>query len=177
MVRLAARLVVIAAAVLAAAPSPAVAAERILTTERLGPVRLGMTVVAAQRALHARLVPLGGSRQGACWYARRAGGADPAVAYMVEYGRITRIDIAASRPGASAVVTRLGIGIGATEQEIARRYGGDIRFEPHPIAGHARWALIEQVATGGIRVHLDDGRVVAMWAGQGPALDYPEGCS
>jgi len=168
---------VIVIAVIALASPLFAAGDRVLTIDGLRPVRIGMTVAAAQRALHAKLVALQGPREDACWYAARAGGVDPGIAYMVERGRITRIDVWVPRQGKpSAVTSRSGIGIGTAEDEITRRHGADA-FEPHPIAPHGRWALLEHSDKGGVRVSITEGRVTGLWAGRRPALDYSEGCS
>jgi hypothetical protein len=154
------------------------AADRILLADRLGPVSLDVSVADAERALGATLVPVTGDRHDACWFAGRADGADPGIAYMVAAGRITRIDIRPPQHGPTpSVTTAAGIGIGATLAEVRRQYGQTLQLVPHPIASHSQWALVETSDQGGIRLHIADGEVVEFWAGRKPFLDYPEGCS
>ena len=159
-----------------ALPSQVFAAETLLP-DRLGPVRLGMTLAAAARSLGSGIVAETDSRE-RCWYGRRADGVDPGVGYMIESGAVARIDIVSPRDGkAPAVATRRGIRIGSTRGEVVRAYGGRVRFDPHPLSPHAQWAKVEAGSRGGIRLQLADGKVVSFWAGRGRALDYPEGCS
>ncbi|MDW6024263.1 hypothetical protein SAZ10_21160 [Mesorhizobium sp. BAC0120] len=154
------------------------AAEGILQADRLGPVRLGMSVAEAEEALGATLAPVTGDRQEACWFAGRADGADPGIAYMVVADRITRIDVLKPQDGPTpSVTTAAGIGIGATLAEVRRRYGPALPLVPHPIGALSQWALVEPSDQGGIRLHIADGKVIEFWAGREPYLDYPEGCS
>src|SRR5262249_4311062 len=100
------------------------AAEGVLLADRPGPVRLDMSLAEAERALGATLAPVTGDRDEACWFAGRADGADPGIAYMVAAGRIVRIDIGTPLNGPTpSITTAAGIGIGATLTEVRRRYG------------------------------------------------------
>lgn len=171
------------AAVLAAASVHAtsicavLAADRALQMDRLDAVRLGMTMAEAERGLGASLKPTEGERNDSCWHGIRTDGVDPGIAYMIEAGRVTRIDLFDPlKAPAPTVATASGISLGATVEELRRRHP-TVQFEPHPIAPHSQWAVVERNAQGGIRVQVLDGRVVAIWSAQNRALDYPEGCS
>jgi hypothetical protein len=168
----------VAATALVALPLSAAAAE-LLRPDGLGKVRLGMSLTQAERALGARLGPIEGtSASEPCWLAIRRDKRDAGIAYMIERGAITRIDLYRPRSGAApAVTTAKGIGIGSTLDDIRRAYGDAVGIAPHPISPMARWALVERSRRAGIRMELIDGKVTSLWAGRGPALDYSEGCS
>ena len=85
--------------------APTTAIAETLTAQGLAPVRLGMTIAAAERALHAKLGRLSRSSHGfstepqsveICWFWQRRDGQRPDIAYMAERGRIVRIDIVAA---------------------------------------------------------------------------------
>lgn len=157
----------------------------VLTADGLDPVRLGTTVADAERVLRAKLARLSRAAKGfatepeaseSCWVWRRRDGRDPGITYMTERGSIVRIDVAGEAGGGSPMTAR-GIGIGSTEADVARAYGPDLQVEPHPIAQGTTWAVIRRHGRNGIRVEIRDGKVVAMFAARGGALNYPEGCS
>jgi hypothetical protein len=170
--------------------SPAAAVERKvvsrLTADGLAPVRLGMKISAAERALGARLGRLSRSSDGfskeneaseACWLWRRRDGRNPGIVYMTERGSIVRIDTDGQMRNAERTMTGRGIGPGSPETVVQKAYGPDLQLEPHPIAAGTTWAVIERGGSGGIRIEIRQGVVVAMFAARGDALDYPEGCS
>jgi hypothetical protein len=162
---------------LAAAP-PALAGPPALTFDGLPPVRIGMTVPQAESALHARLAPMPDFESAECWMTRRADGLDPGVAYMVEQGRITRIDVWRPQAGARpAVRTAAGIGIGSAEAEIAAAYGQGA-VQPDPYLGDRGHRVTVEGETGGRALVFEtvDGLVVGFRAGRHPAVDYSEGC-
>jgi hypothetical protein len=182
---------VIGLVVLCCAPSPAgnaapAEASR-LTAQGLAPVRLGMRVAAAERALHARLGRLSRSSPGfatepesseSCWLWRRRDGQNADITYMTERGRIVRIDVGATRDGrSSSVATTRGIGIGSTLGDVERTYGADLHLESHTLEDGTQWAVIERAVSAGVRIEVRGGAVGAMFDAEGAALDYPEGCS
>jgi hypothetical protein len=180
----------LAAASIVPLVSPAAAVERKvvsrLTVDGLAPVRLGMKISAAERALGARLGRLSRSSDGfskeneaseACWLWRRRDGRNPGIVYMTERGSIVRIDTDGQVRNAERTMTGRGIGPGSFETEVQKAYGDGLQFEPHQIAAGTTWAVIERSRNGGIRIEIRNGVVVAMFTARGDALDYPEGCS
>jgi hypothetical protein len=171
-------------AALYCAPAPAIA--ETLTTRGLAPVRLGMTIAAAERALHAKLGRLSRSSHGfstepesveICWLWRRRDGQRHDIAYMTECGRIVRIDITpADGTTANPVTTARRIGVGSPLGEVERSYAS-LHLEPHPLDEPTRWGVVERAGTTGIRIEVTDGVVSAMFVAVGRPLDYSEGCS
>ena len=149
-----------------------------LTPQGLGQVRIGMSWHQAERALGVKLTGEGASATAACWYAERSDGVDPGVAYMVDKGRITRIDIGQPSKGASpSTVTAGGIGLGADVEAIRRAYGADIRLEAAEIEPDTRLVRVETSKGRGTVLEIHDGKVTAFRSGLKPAIDYSEGCS
>jgi hypothetical protein len=167
--------------------TPTTAIAETLTTQGLAPVRLGMTIAIAERALHAKLGRLSRSSHGfstepesveICWLWRRRDGQRPDIVYMAERGRIVRIDItAADGAKATSVTTARGIGVGSPLGDVEKAYGADLHLEPHPLDEPIQWGVVERAGTAGIRIEVNEGIVSAMFAAIGPPLDYSEGCS
>jgi hypothetical protein len=155
-----------ALALVAAAPAP-----RILEPQGLGPVRVGMTVAAAERALGARLRPNDVEGGETCAYYGRRDHRDKGVADMVEDGRVSRIDI--SEPG---IRTARGIGVGSTLAQVRKAYRGAIASHPNTYDDEPEF----EVSLPGHRFGLDflteHGRVTAMRGGRYPSVGYVEGC-
>lgn len=157
-----------------------------LTTKGLAPVHLGMTIVAAERALQARLARLSRSSHGfatesesseSCWLWRRRDGQNASITYMTEHGRIVRIDVSAANGAAAPIATVRGIAVGSALASVEAAYGADLHLEPHPLEDKTQWAVVERDGPAGVRIEVRGGAVSAMFAAEGDALDYPEGCS
>jgi hypothetical protein len=89
---------------------PARAAE-VLSWQGVGPVKLGMTVREAERALGTKLSPRGDVyTSDACYETGRADKKDPGITYVVEDGRITAISVFSSDGQAPDVVDRHRLG-------------------------------------------------------------------
>ena len=149
-------------------PSPAAPSSQSWTITALGagPVRYGMTLDEAERALGAALR----ADSAECWYVSPPG-APSGVRMMLENGVVVRLDI-----NERGTLTDHGAGIGMTEAEIRAAYGDSIRVMPHKYTdGHY---LIHD-AGGSHRVvfETDGQRVVRYRAGTAPQVDYVEGCS
>ncbi|WFU84589.1 hypothetical protein QA645_18170 [Bradyrhizobium sp. CIAT3101] len=102
--------------------SPATA--ETLSWEGVGPIRLGMDVKAAEKALKTKLLP----RQppfedDQCYLTWRADGKEPDLAYVLEHGRITVIQVYDSDGKAPDVADAHGLGIGSAEDAILSAYG------------------------------------------------------
>jgi len=152
---------------LAAAPAP-----RTLGPQGYGPVRVGMPVAAAERALGAKLAVVWfDEHDRACGYARRRDGRERDVAYMVEKGRISRVDIEAPR-----VRTAAGIGIGSAAAQVRKAYGRAIRVSPNAYSD-GRYFTVRGPAGHGLVFEIEGGKVAAMRGGRFPSVSYIEGCA
>lgn len=183
-----------AAAATAAAPAPAApvpaAAEPaawVLTSEGLGPLRIGMTLaeIAAAAGADSDPAAIGGPDPEACDQFRPARAPED-VLVMVEQGRLTRVSLVRD----SALKTDRGIGTRAAAAEVRRAYGDALVETPHkyvetPAAYLTHWTkggdrtkpYVEDPAARGIVYEVGrDGQVQAIHAG-GPAIQYVEGCA
>jgi hypothetical protein len=164
----------------AAAPPDQAKRAQILTSQGLGPVRVGMTVRQAGMALGTKLKVDTDGDSDACRYAWRADGLDENVAYMVEDGRITRIDIfhpdKTTHPELS-VVTTAGIGLGSSEESVRRAYRKSVKVKPSFYADNGLEFRVKDFRKQrGLLFAVDEGKVVHIRAGRIPSIDYVEGC-
>ena len=97
---------------------------RSLSLQGLGPVRLGMTVAEAERALHAKLEPVDLPFSKECYVTGRADGRNKALSYVVVDGKIVVMTV--FLPGDQVpdpnILDDNGIGVGSTEDDIIRTY-------------------------------------------------------
>ena len=96
---------------------------------------------------------------------------------MVIDDRVERVDI-----DTTGILTRSGIGVRATEQDVEQAYPGQIRTQPHPYTGPEGHYLIfvprdAQDSVFGIIFETDGKQVTEHRAGREPAVGYIEGCS
>src|SRR5262245_53443820 len=177
----------ILAAAAAAAMLPVAALAQAVSFDGWGPVRLGMTVAAAERALKARLKPMDKEATRDCWVTQRRDGKQRGVQYAVQNGRIARIDIYTQDGETPRVKDTRGLGIGSTEADIRRAYG-EVAVLPAPYwdeeaaraAAETRAKLGIMVATEpphywirvdspdlkhGIIFETRDGKVLSFWTG------------
>jgi len=96
----------------------------VLSWQGVGPVQLGMTVKAAERALGTKLEPRSAvyiSEE--CYETWRADGKEPGIGSVVENGKITVIQVYQANGQTPDVADTHRLGIGATEDDIRRAYG------------------------------------------------------
>lgn len=104
-----------------------------LRLDGIGPVKVGMTLAQASKAIGKRLrFEADPEPPSTCGYADPPG--IPDVTFMVIDGRIRRVQVVEG----GAVATVSGVRVGASEAEVNRVYGGRIQVQPHPYsqAGH-----------------------------------------
>lgn len=138
-----------------------------------GPVRAGMTLAEAERALGASLVEPG-QRIGDCWFVMDK--ARPDVGYMIIEGRVARVDIKRE----STVLTVEGAGIGDTEERIRALYRDRVEVQPHKYTdGHYLVVRPAAPADSTFRTIFEtDGKRVTMYrTGRLPEVGWVEGCS
>lgn len=143
----------------------------VLRADGVGPLRVGMTVDEANRAVEGGLDHTSGLEE--CDYVRPKNG--PAgVLLMVVDGRIARADV-----DSVLVATSQGVRPGDAESRVRGVYPG-ARVEPHKyVDGHYIIALPNAPADTLHRLVFEtDGKVVTrMRGGVYPPVEYVEGCS
>jgi hypothetical protein len=98
------------------------AAAQVVSFMSAGPGQLGMTVEAAERPMGAKFAPISLPFSEDCWITSRADGKDKAILYVIEHGKIVRIDFYPRDGEQITLKTTAGIGIGSTEADIRRAY-------------------------------------------------------
>ena len=167
-----------------AAPAPRLSDDTRLSLDGLGPVDVGMTVEQASAAAGTsiRFLPEGREVNPECDYARGVNGPE-GVAFMVVNGTIRRVDVGTYLPGMhpSEVRTVSGIGLGSTEAEVQRTYGGRIRVEPHPYTPGGHYLVYTpgdaSLSHLGMIFETDGERVTSFRAGFVDEVSWIEGCS
>jgi hypothetical protein len=101
------------------------ASAQVISWQGVGPVKLGMTVAQAERALNAKLGPVDLPFSKECYVTRRADGKNEALSYVVVDGKIVVMTVflqGYKQPNPNIVDVN-GIGVGSTEDDINRAYG------------------------------------------------------
>jgi hypothetical protein len=145
-----------------------------VTFRGVGPLRFGMSLAAASAAVGGALRVRPGDAAAACTYAAWAGG-PRGVRVMVERGRVVRVDV----QGPSTLTTAEGVGVGAPEADVERRYPGRVRVAPAKYTtGRVLTVTPPGRADPGARLvfQVEEGRVASYRAGERPAVEYVEGC-
>ena len=107
-------------ALMAMMAAPAMA--QVVSFMGAGPVQLGMTVEAAERSMGTKFAPISLPFSEDCWITGRADEKDKAISYVIENGKIVRIDFSPREGEQMNLKTAAGIGIGSTEADIRRAY-------------------------------------------------------
>jgi hypothetical protein len=147
----------------------------ILSPYGLGPVRIGMTVAQAAKALSMPSLPKADPEfDETCWEFQ-AGGRHPGVFGMIANGKLVRISINAP----SVLASNRGVGIGAAESDVLKAYGGRLKIEPHAYEGKPAHYLTSRTPDRRYAIKYSTGetrRVEAIDAGLSEPVGYIEGC-
>jgi len=159
-----------AIAVVATAAAAADVSTARLTLNALGPVRVGMTEAEARKADAEDLVKAN-RLTGECYVL--AVPRDPGVAFMIERGRVTRIEITdAHHP------TLSGVRVGDTESDAQAAYGKQLEVTPHKYQDNWHYLTLRSRDKRYALVMETDGkRITRMRTGIVPSVEYVEGCS
>jgi hypothetical protein len=160
----------------------------IVTPGALGPVKVGMKVADAVKALGAGWAYRGmiEDNDQTCGHISQDGlwaGMTPV--FMAQDGIVTRIEI-----GGNAIATEKGIHVGSTEAQVLAAYGKEVRSEEHKYIGPpAKYLTVwfenapkpdtydENHKARGIQFVTDENQiVVAIYAGD-TSIMYVEGCA
>ena len=159
-------LLIFAPALFAAAPAP-----RVLTSQGFGGVRVGMTRVQAERAIASPLrIDYPDTDNRSCGMAARRDGRDKSISYMIEGGRVTRIDI-----NGPTIRTARGVGVGSTIAQLRKAYGQRLKSHPNQYTDQPDFH-VKGPRGFGLIFETDDGRVVTMRGGRYPSVAYIESC-
>lgn len=167
---------ILASSLLAAACASASGASQpawVLRPDGAGPVRVGMTLEAAGRALGEPLRADYDVFEGCDFVVPTT--APAGVSLMVLGDTVARVDI-----DTGTVATREGIRIGHTEARVLEAYRGQVTVESHPYGGPVWHYLI--VDPPGDTLHrmifeTDGTKVASFRAGLREAVDLIEGCA
>lgn len=139
----------------------------------LGKARIGMTERELSQAFGGPVVhDEPETQEDGCYYVSVRGLPDGAGLMIVE-GRLARIDVFDY-----GIPTVSGAGVGTSEQEVKRIYGGQLKDEPHAYAGPEGRYLTLRSRDGryGMRFETDGQAVTGFYAGTTEAIQYIEGC-
>jgi hypothetical protein len=169
-------LIIIVAALLAAPSQASAQGERaqghVVSHDSFGPVKIGMTLPQASRALGVRVTRDAGYEGDDCYYATPKG-AFKGVAFMMAGARVVRIDVESGN-----YTTDKGAKIGDSEARIKRLYKGGYKVSKHKYFDAGRYIEIE--IKGGrysIIFETDGRRVTTYRVGRPEQVGYVERCS
>lgn len=144
-----------------------------LQIDRFGPVIVGMTPKEASAKLGIPIAPIDppDEDESACFYIFPKGmSAD--IGFMVEEGRITRIDILSKR-----ISSMNGIRIGDSENSVRKAFSGKFKEEVHPYLGkEGKYLIIEPTPGFGFIFETDKGIITFFRSGKMKSVQYIEGC-
>jgi hypothetical protein len=144
----------------------------IVRPDSFGPVKIGMTLEQVNAVLHENFsVPEHNEDQG-CFYV--APKMHPHVAFMIENGRLVRIDV-----DTPDVPTPEGVQVGDSEQRAKNVYGTRLKIEPHAYTsdeGGHYLTVRSQDGRYGTRFETDGKKIESYYAGRFSAIQYIEGC-
>ena len=166
------RILFAALGALLGAATAAQASEWRATMGGLGPIRIGMSVAALERALGTRLPETQDESEDACRQVE-AGPDWPGTSVMLVDGRVARIDV--SKRG---FFTLSGAAVGDTEASVRKRYGRRIWAQTH-IDGVDDSKVLTMFSSDrrlGIRFETDGERITSYYFGNARAVQFPDGC-
>ena len=145
------------------------------STQSLGPVKIGMTISAANTAAKLQFVQMGSGSGSQCQY-YQPGKQIKGIVLMVTNGVISRVDITNPR-----IKTLSGIKVGDTEQQVTNIYGSKIKVKQHHYNSKGHYLIYvpqEPQAQKHQIVFETDGQRVVNWRfGKVEEVNWIEGCS
>lgn len=144
----------------------------VVTHDGFGPVKVGMTLPQASRALGVPVTRGAGYEGDGCYYASPESGYE-GVAFMMSGPRIVRIDVRSSR-----YATDRGARVGDGEARIRRLYRGEYKVSRHKYFEAGRYIEVEVKGGHHLMIFETDGRRVTTYrVGRPEQVGYVEGCS
>lgn len=153
----------IACAAVAGPPPPT------LTFEGYGAIRFGMTLTEAREAVGESSSGPSASQAQECHYVTL--NAYPHTRFMVEEGRITRVEVGRSARN------ELALRVGMSLAEVRRRHP-EVKVTPHKYDEHGHYLIFASAAgKSEILAEESKGVITLIRGGLVPAVEYVEGCS
>lgn len=144
-----------------------------LEVDRYGPVVIGMTPQEASGKLGISLIPAEqpSKEELSCYYIYPDGKFDD-MGFMVEDGRINRIDVYSTKVAAVG-----GIRIGDAEGAVKKAFPGKVTEEIHPYIGEEGKYLIVETKSGfAFVIETNNGKITTFRSGKLSSVKYIEGC-
>jgi len=144
----------------------------VVTYDGFGPVKIGMTMSQAAKALGVPVTRGAGYEGDGCYYASPEGG-HGGVLFMMSGPRVVRIDVRSSR-----YATDRGARVGDSEARIKRLYKGEYKVSRHKYFEAGRYIEVEAKDGRYLLIFETDGRRVTTFrVGRPEQVGYVEGCS
>jgi hypothetical protein len=142
----------------------------VVREDGVGPLTIGMTLLQVNKTLHEKFTMPEDKADQPCFYVKTT--EHPHIAFMIEDGRITRVDVDA--PG---IFTVKPILVGDCEATAIRAYGQRMEVGPHKYIDDGHYLTIRS-SNGryGIRFETEEGKILSYYAGEFTAVQYVEGC-
>ncbi len=144
-----------------------------LRVDGLGPIEIGMTPDAASAKLGVQLISLDipDEGDGVCQYFYPDGKYDD-IGFMVEDGRITRIDVYSK-----TVPTSDGIRVGDSETSVRKHFPGHVKESMHPYIGkEGKYLTVEPKPGFAFIFETENGSITTFRSGKPDSVRYIEGC-
>jgi len=139
-----------------------------LSRRGLGPIRIGMGVLAIERVTRHSMIAGYGRPTCRLW---TLAGAPRGLSIMTAHGRVARIGVYGPSP---RWLTASGIGVGSSEAQVRRRYR--VRSKPHPYTS-GKYLITKGKKRRLVFETNSDGEVTSFRVGRKPHINYIEGCA
>jgi hypothetical protein len=151
----------------------------VLTTDGLGKAVLGLTAGELRDGGAEAFKILNMQTLVGCSYVHRTGGPDSDAYYMMNDGRLVRIDVRKSTSTTyPPTLTAEGVGVGSAEGDVMKIYGKNLTIEPHKYDANGKILVVRSNDPArGMIFETSQGKVTSFRAGLYPALGFVEGCS
>lgn len=146
--------------------------EQPIMFQGIGPVRVGASLAEASLAAGEQFVEASAEPSGSdgCYHVRFK--SSPSVLFMIEQGRITRVETADPQ-----VRTHSGVRVGDSEARVRSVYGGRLEVTGHKYDESGHYMIVRSADKRHALVMETDGKtVVYVRAGIEPSAEYVEGC-
>jgi hypothetical protein len=152
-------------------PQASYAQDWVAQFDRVGPLRIGMSVTELSKVLGERIELPADPRERHCVYT--APNRPKGLALMIVDGRLARIDIESR-----SFPTPEGVRVGDSEKNVMRVYGARLQVTSHHYTAPEGNYLTIRANTGalGMRFETYKGRVSVFYVGTFPQIEYVEQC-